>query len=246
MRALKFKHIVLFGTALMAASVMSCSKGSSSTNNPAAVSTSTATTGTTTVAAWTSGQTVDFAPTSFTTMNDYVGTHPLNDPSGFKINIKLTQVPGQLLFGGTVKIGYNDAGSWYEGIFDTGTGTNVKCTACNDNGAFEAKFNYFYNAAGKKVFTGFFQDKYGGIALVLEPSVGSGDGDGGVYKGSVYFHNFTQSLATQSPYRKCWFITAGPYSCTSTAVMNKISYSALDNYTLLGTFTGIDLIKIQN
>lgn len=194
---------------------------------------------------WTSsGQTVDFKPVSLAEFNSYVGTHALNDPTDIKINITLNRVENTLYHSGSVKIGYNDAGNWYQGTLESGSGKNVDCSQCKNNGEYEAKYNYFYNSAGKKIFSGFFQDKYGAIILVLEPSTGSGDGDGGLFKGTVFYRNFAQSLAAQSPYRKCWFITAGPYVCYSVAGVTKSGYTAFDGFTKLGTFTGIDLNKI--
>lgn len=191
------------------------------------------------------GQSVAFVPSSFAEFNSYVGTHPLNNPTNFKINIKLSLVSGTYLLGGAIKIGYTDNGSWFQGTFKTGLSTNVKCSGCDDNGSYEASYNYFFMSEGKRVFTGYFQDRYGAIVLVLEPATGSGDGDGGTYKGSVYYKNFAQSLAPQSPYRQCWFIKGGPYTCGSYAVHTKSSITNIDQYTKLGTFTGIDVAKIQ-
>lgn len=195
---------------------------------------------------WAEGQTVAFKPSSFATFNTYVGTHPLNNPSEFKINILLTaSADNGNLFGGRIRIGYNDAGTWYQGTFETGAGKNVECSQCRDNGEVEAKYNYFYDASGKHVFSGFFQDRYGALVLILEPDSGSGDGDSGSYKGTIFFRNFNQALSTQSANRKCWFIYNGPYICGSNAVYNKSSYTAIDSYTKLGTFSGIEISKIS-
>jgi hypothetical protein len=191
-----------------------------------------------------SGQTVTFVPESFSTFNSYVGTHPLNEPSNYKINIKLELVGGLLILGGKIKIGYTDVGNWYEGIMETGVGRNSKCSNCHDNNVYEAAYNYYYMDGTKRIFSGYFQDRLGAIILVLEPAQGSGDGDGGTYKGAVFYRNFAQSVEPQSAERKCWFIREGAYDCRSSALVYKSSYTSFDNYTKLGTFTGIDPAKI--
>lgn len=229
----------------LSAEFSGCSKGSSSSsstdNTTATTTTTTATPVGYNASDWTDGQTVDFKPVSFNTFNSYVGTHPLNDPSGYKINIKLTQVPDQLYFGGEIKVGYVDNGSWFQGVFSAGTGKNVNCSHCNDNDLYESRYNYFYSVSGKKIFTGFFQDRFGSIVLVLEPVTAGSDGEGGLYKGTVWYKNFAQSLTSQSSNRKCWDIYNGPFTCTSSSVSSKTSYSSIDGYTKLGTFSGIDL-----
>ncbi|MNJ94774.1 hypothetical protein D3C87_124760 [compost metagenome] len=186
-----------------------------------------------------SGTVADFTPVSFEEFNSYVATHPLNNPSNFKLSVELSNV-GDNRYGGTVKISYNDAGQAYSGVFESGKSTNQKMSGLKDNGLYEAEYNYWYNSGGKSVFSGFFQDRYGAIIVVVDNVVNQGDGQGGGYvTGSVYYKNFAQSYATQSPYRKCWFIREGPYNCRAGSVMNKSSLIPADGYRKLGTFSGL-------
>lgn len=239
-----FKAAMTMGLSLALGAMMSCSKGSSSSDSQVVI-----TGGVTTpdgsgynASEWSDGQTLDFKPVSFNEFNSYVGTHPLNDPSGYKLNIKLTQISDTVLFfSGTIKLGYYDNSNWYQGVFEAGSGKNTSCSNCKDNDQYEARYNYFYNVSGKKIFTGFFQDKYGAIVLVLEPVASGSDGESGLFKGTVFYKNFAQSLVAQSSYRKCWDIYAGPYTCTSSSVSGKSSYTSIDGYTKLGTVTGVDL-----
>lgn len=256
MKTFNLNTLVIFGATLSALTLQSCSKGSSTSSPQSQVLidgglTTPTGSGYNSADFNSNGQAVDFVPVSFNVMNSYVGTHPLNDPSGYKVNIKLTQADAPAdgsaapnYFGGEIKIGYYDNSTWFQGTFGAGTGVNSDLSQGNNNGEYESEYNYFYMSGTKKVFTGFFQDQYGGVVLVLEPASGSGDGDLGTYKGSIYFKNFAQSLISQSADRKCWFITAGPYTCTSASVINKSSYASIAGYTKLGTFTGIDLTKV--
>lgn len=244
---ISFKFLLVFAATAGALSLMSCSGGSGSSTPQVVVTGSGVETpdgsGFNDDDFSDGGQTVAFKPVSFSVMNTYVGTHPLNDPSDYKINIQLTKIPNTLFYSGKIKLGYYDASIWFQTIFETGDGRNVKCSNCLDNNEYEAKFNYFYDASGKKVFSGYFQDKYGGVIVVLEPAAGSGDADSGAYKGSLFFRNFGQTFATQSSYRKCWFIYEGPYTCKSGTADSKSNYTSFSEYTKLGTFTGIDLTQ---
>jgi hypothetical protein len=181
-----------------------------------------------------------FTPVSFTEFNSYVAVHALNNPSNIKVTVNLTAVESGR-YGGNVKISYSDAGYNYEATFSAGSGRNVKYDSLNDNNTLESEFNRWFAFGGKTVFSGYFQDQYGSIVLIVDNAVNQGDGQGGGYvTGSVYYKNFAQSYATQSPYRKCWFISNGPYDCRSGAVSNKTSLYPTDNgYRKLGTFTGL-------
>lgn len=195
-----------------------------------------------------SGDVVTFTPTSLSLFNSYVATHPLNNPKDFKISVNL-QDAGGYHYAGTIKISYTDNGQTFEGIFETGSGTNISFSNGKDNGELESKYNYWFNNAGKVVFSGFFQDQFGSIVLVIDNSVNQGDGQGGGYVGgSIYFKNFAQSMATQSPYRKCWFIYDGPYNCRSTPVINKSSLypTEAEGYRKLGTFSGLSKSRAFN
>lgn len=180
-----------------------------------------------------------FTPVSIAEFNSYVGSHPLNDPQNFKVKVQLQQVENGR-YAGTVNISYTDTGYAYNGTFTAGSGRNVSMKTLNDNNALEAEFNRWFTYSGRSVFTGFFQDSYGAIVLVIDNVASQGDAQGGdVVTGSVYYKNFAQSYTQQSPYRSCWYITNGPYNCRSTSVINKSSTVPSDGYRKLGTFSGI-------
>lgn len=92
---------------------------------------------------------------------------------------------------------------------------------------------------GKTVFSAVFQDSLGALVIVIDNSLNQGDGQGtGTLSGSIYYKNFPQSHAAQSPYRKCWFLT-GLYSCRASAVTDKTSLYPGDGFIKLGTFSGL-------
>lgn len=182
---------------------------------------------------------VNFTPVSLSEMTAYVGIRPLNNPTNFRATINLTNVESGR-YAGTVKISYTDNGVNYEGVFTAGSGRNVKMSGLDDNNVLEAEYNTWFVSGGKTVFNGVFQDNYGAIVLVVDNVVNMGDGQGGsTLSGSIYYRNFAQSYATQSPYRKCWFIRSGPYNCRSAAFVSKSSAQPTDTYRKLGTFTGL-------
>ncbi len=194
------------------------------------------------------GDVVTFVPTSFSLFNSYVGTHPLNNPKDFKLAVNLNNAGGFHYYG-NIKISYVDNGQTFQGSFDVGSGVNSTYSHGLDNGILESQYNYWYNSNGKVVFSGFFQDSYGSIVLVIDSTVDQGDGQGGSYVGgSVYFKNFAQSMALQSSDRKCWFIYVGPYNCRSTDVINKSGLypTEAEGYRKLGTFSGMSKKKAFN
>lgn len=194
------------------------------------------------------GDTVNFVPVDFATFNSYVGLHPINSPKNIKISVDLKN-NGSLRFYGAIRISYEDNGQTFTGTFESGEGKNQTISGLKDNDVMESVYNYWFNKDGKTVFTGMFQDPYGGIILVIDKSVDQGDGQGtGYVSGSVYFKNFAQSMAQQSPYRRCWFIYEGPYDCRSTEIMNKSALypSTAQGYRKLGTFTGLLKAKAFN
>lgn len=203
--------------------------------------------GGTTTPVFSGGSTVAFSPTSLSQMNKYVATHPLNNPTDFKISVNLAQA-GSGRYGGTISISYTDNGIRYNGEFKSGMGTNQSFKGMYDNGKLESEFNYWFNYNGKLVFTGYFEDQYGSITLTLEPTtVTSGGNDAepvvsGPYKGTVYFKNFTTTFAQHSPYRACWHTYTGPYDCRSNIISTKCGLypGAEAGYQILGTFTGLD------
>ncbi len=240
----------------LVASLSACSSGSgklasSSSDSPAITSTTgvvDTTTTNTTSATWpfsVSGDTVAFVPVSWTEMNNYVGIRPLNNPSNPMINISLKQISNLNIYSGTVRLGYTDTNQFYYGEFSVGDGKNVDCDNCQNNGNYEAAYNYWTTINGKKTFMGYFQDQYGSIILVLEDALGSADASGSTtYSGRLYYRNFAQSVNPQSPYRKCWYIYSGPYACYSQVMHDKSSSTSIDGYTQLGSFSGVQSYKI--
>lgn len=199
------------------------------------------------------GSTVAFQPTSLAQMNKYVATHPLNNPSDFKININLAQ-SGSSRYGGSVSISYTDNGIRYNGEFKAGMGKNQSFKGMYDNGTLEANYNYWFTWEKQLVFTGFFEDQYGAITITLVPqtaTVGGNDAEpviSGPYKGYVYFKNFAVTTAQHSPYRACWFTYMGPYDCRSNVIQTKcgLTPGAEAGYELLGTFSGVNVNSAFN
>lgn len=208
------------------------------------------------------GSSATFAPVSLQAMTEYVATHPLNNPTNFKINVNLAQAEAGR-YGGTVSISYMDNGIQYNGIFKAGMGRNQSIKGMYDNDTLEANYNYWFrnSAAGgnnELVFTGFFEDEYGAVTITLTPESTGGGNDGeplsATYKGSIYFKNFlvqsnpyvggntTATMAQHSPYRACWFTYLGPYDCRSNVVQTKCGLNPTVDagYKLLGTFTGLN------
>lgn len=196
---------------------------------------------------WSYGDSVAFTPDSLDIFNTYVGTHPLNNPSNVKINVNVIDVGGGH-FGGQVKLAYDDAGQHYEGYFVAGTGTNQSFPSMGTNrdvGLYHAQYNTWFN--GGKNFTGYFQDQYGAVVLVIDNVVNLGDAQSGSYvSGSLWFKNFAKTMAPQGTERYCWFIYSGPYDCRSTTVMDKSNALPSDGYRRLGTFTGLTRSKAFN
>lgn len=199
-------------------------------------------------AASSGGDTVDFVYSDFGTFEAYVGTHPLNSPKNIKLTVDLKN-NGSLRFYGTVKISYEDNGQTWTGRFESGSGTNPNMSTLKDNDVMESNYNYWFKANNATVFSGIFQDKLGAIVIVVDKSLDQGDGQGASYvSGSVYFKNFAQTFATQSPYRKCWFIYDGPHDCRTSTVMSKSGLypTTEEGYRKLGTFSGLSKARAFN
>jgi hypothetical protein len=197
-----------------------------------------------------SGSTSTFTPVSLATMNKYVATHPLNNPTNFRINVNLTQA-SQGRYGGKVSISYLDNGINYNGEFNAGLGVNQNVKGLYDNGVLESQYNFWFHFDNKLVFSGFFEDQYGAITITLVPQNSTTTGSGndaepvitGPYKGYVYFKNFQNTFAGHSPYRSCWFVYTGPYDCRSNVISSKGGYfpGPEAGYELLGTFSDVNI-----
>lgn len=193
-----------------------------------------------------SGQTATFEPVSQSEFNSFVALHPLNAPTNYKITVSLQNAGGGY-YAGTVKLPYTDTGLNYAPTFTADSGTNIKLSGLKDSGKLEAGFNFWFSLNGQYYFTAFFQDAYGSIVLVFDSYISQGDGQGtGTLSGKVYYKNFAQSYAPQSPYRKCWYIYDGPYNCRSTTVMDKTSAVPSDGYRYLGKFSGLSKAAVFN
>jgi hypothetical protein len=201
------------------------------------------------------GNTVAFQPVSQMMMEAYTGAgpnqHPLNNPSNYRLTVALHNV-GEYHYAGEIRISYTDNGQTYTGIFTAPDGKNEAFPSNGYNrdvGLYKAQYNYWFNYQNQTVFSGFFQDPYGAIVLVLDNSNNLGDGQGATtISGSVWFRNFATTYAQQSDLRNCWFIYMGPYDCRNDIVATKsglypASQSNTDttNYRLLGTFSGLSI-----
>jgi hypothetical protein len=250
MKNLNTQLIILL--AAMSLMGVGCAKGTSTSDNSAAGVTPLDPTGVTPVdpPAGADGTTttneVPFSPVSLYEMNSYVGVRPLNNPTDVKLKVTLKDVGGGK-YAGDIKISYTDNGYRYEGNFYTCLTSNCinqkydSYGTSKDNGASEAKYNYWFTKAGKKVFSGFFQDNYGAVMLVIDNVVDQGDGQGGsVVSGQIWYRNFATTFAPQSQVRACWFLYAGPYDCRSNIGMTKSALYPNDSYRKLGDFSGLN------
>jgi hypothetical protein len=183
-----------------------------------------------------------FTPVSKEMMEYYVASHPLNNPSNYNVQIQLKNA-GEFRYAGEVRISYTDSGRTYTGIFTAPEGVNSAYPSmgeARDSGLYKSHYNYWFVNNGKTVFTGFFQDPYGAIVLVIDSAINLGDGQGNsTVSGSIWFKNFAYSFAPQSTERNCWFIYMGPYDCRSSTVINKSAIEPSDGYRKLGTFSGL-------
>jgi hypothetical protein len=258
MKTVKQISILFAALALVAGCAKSKSQTETTVNNgvvvPAININPNAPTSTGSTAIFSSGSTSDFTPVSLSVMNTYVATHPLNNPSNFKININLA-TSGNSRYGGAVTISYMDNGIQYDGVFKAGMGNNQSFKDMYDNGRLEADYNYWFNFEKQLIFTGFFEDQYGAITISLVPltttPASGNDAEPvltGPYKGYVYFKNFKTTFAPHSPYRSCWFTYLGPYDCRSNVIQTKCGTvpGAEAGYQLLGTFNSVDINKAFN
>jgi hypothetical protein len=189
--------------------------------------------------------TITFTPVSTAEMNAYVGSTPLNNPTNYSVQISLAQLGTTGRYSGSVQLSYDDNGYHHNGTFTADTGYNSSYDSygtARDVGLAHANYNYWFNLGGKTVFSGFFQDNYGGIVLVIDnaANVNQGDGQGGgTISGQIWYRNFATSYAPQSTERNCWFIYGGPYDCRSNIVSSKSALYPTDSYRKLGDFSGV-------
>lgn len=179
-------------------------------------------------------------------MSTYTG-HPMNDPQHIVVNVNLNSTGTSSygnVYGGTVTIGYQDT---YNGVYQTIQGYFTSGTSTD-----ATQYNIWFNYNGKQVFHAFFEDFLGGLMVVINGTVGSGDGPVGTLStGNVWFKNFTPTYAPHPP-TYCWFVSLGPYNCQAWNYGSGINPYQADNpdyssgWMQLGTFSGLDLTKAFN
>lgn len=195
-----------------------------------------ATTSTTTTTSSSCSNTVALTGVTVGNLSNYAQT-PLSSPNSVAVTVNLYNT-GDYHWYGDVAISYYDLNVYHRGNFNAPSGNNVSLNGMYDNGSLTAKYNYWHGTANQ--FSGFFQDPYGAIVLTVE-SVDSNL----CATGKVYYKNFAPTTAAQSPYRKCWFIYDGPYSCRSDEIIKKSS-QVPSGYTYLGSFSGLDTVTAFN
>lgn len=179
--------------------------------------------------------------TDYVTMNAYVGMRPLNNPSDYKVTVDLTK-DSRNRYSGAITISYKDNGTTYQGVFQSGSAPNPDLKYGDGQNMYEHDYNYWWQKSGLNVFSGYFQDQWGGLVLVIDKVSVQGNNDGAgktVLSGSVWFRNFPVVQAPQGALRRCWFITLGPYDCRSNSVSKKTAIYPADTYRKLGTFSGL-------
>jgi hypothetical protein len=135
---------------------------------------------------------------------------------------------------GNVSVNYSYYGQTYNAFYSAPAGNNSTINSLNNNGQLTASYNTLYN--GGTNFSGFFQNAVGAAVLSISSVDANGCGSG-----AIYYENFAYTGAVQSPFRECWFISAGPFDCQDGAIENKSSLVPGSGYTLLGTFTGLPM-----
>ncbi len=202
------------------------------------------------------GASVKLTPTSLNIFNEYVATHPLNNPTNFRLYLDFHDV-GNGRWGGSAIVGYQDNGQIYSGDFSTynPNGNTENKVSYKDwyKGMPNAEFNQWFTWEGKQVFHGFYQDEYGAVVVVIDDVIDLGDGAGASqFSGSVWFKNFRLAPAPQymgGAGEECWFLLEpSPYECgTFRDGSGRVSTtSALypgDGYKKLGTFSGVQLSR---
>ena len=216
------------------------------------------TSGTTTT---TGSATVPFVPASLSALQQYAlpGSPyvAVNNPTNIQISLNLSQSESAR-YGGDITISYTDNGVYHSATLSAGLGHNYDMgKSAYDNGTLQANYNYFFTYENQLVYTGYFEDQFGVITIALTPDEPVGGGNDAEplsvpYKGSVYFKNFRntsgQFVQKNNPYRSCWFIYTGVFDCRSNVITTKCGLEPGPEvgYTLLGTFTNIDIKKAFN
>lgn len=260
------KKLILISAMALGLIGVGCSKTNSNSSGATNNTTSGTTGSTTDTTAPTNGSssamsnTVTLTPASFQAMQQYVlpGSpyYGLNNPQNIQISFNLQQSESGR-YGGSVSISYTDTNGASAGTLSAGLGRNPTISGGYDNNRLQADYNYFFTYNNQTVFSGYFEDQYGVIVVVMQPDEPIGGGNDAEplkvpYKGSVYFKNFKnangQFVQKNQPYRPCWFIYTGVFDCRSSVVQSKsgLAPGPEAGYTLLGTFTNVDIKQAFN
>lgn len=156
-----------------------------------------------------------------------------NNPSNVRINVDLNRSD-------SVIVSYIENGQLHEAGFSTNhpnTGTSDKSL----NG-------WVTNPDGKKVWKGFFQDRYGAVIVIIDQFLDQGDGKvATIMGGSIWFQNFNQywpNNPMQGPIKMCWQITRGPYDCRTWIVGSSVVTSADAYPTNYGPDRNVGYVKL--
>lgn len=193
---------------------------------------------------WSEGATSALIQESKATLDYFVYTHPINNPSDLRISVK-TSNWGVNRWGGTVQVSFYDNNRFETRKFTTEYQGQRRVTTPDGSWPISAGFenmsyaqynNWFlYGPTGnkKRVFHGYFQDSTTAVMLIVDGKncVDLGDGggcdSGSTVSGEVWFKNFKTSPYPQG-YIPCWFIVNGPYDCrtflTSSNTMSPLSF----------------------
>lgn len=209
--------------------------------------------GTTVPPNYTTGATADLTITDMTVFEQYTGRIS-NSPSEFKINVDLRDVDTSTtnnVYGGTVRISYKELTSSGTYIYPI-PGTFVSGTTPT-----EAKYNKYVTQGMATLFKAFFEDRAGGLILVVDSI-----DDLGLWNGKVFFKNFQCNRNPGDPEcnpvkpKRCWFISIGPYDCAAfkTGSLNGDGSWQIrteirtypEDYTLLGSFREMNSNRALN
>ena len=227
-----FKHIKpVVNIIVLSASVVACSNAQFSTSATNA-NTGGGGGGTTPTCTSNCGGGTPVTPTNVCSASSTVPLAMTGGLSNGTATINLYNTGDGVHYSGNINVSYSYYGQTYNSFYSAPGGDNVSIYSLNNNGQLTASYNSFYN--GGKNFSGFFQNSAGAVVVSI-----SGVDSNGCASGSIYYENFANTGAIQSPYRECWFITEGPYDCQDGSIMNKSSLVPGSGYALLGTFTGL-------
>ena len=172
----------------------------------------------------------------------FYNSNPRN-PTNVKVNIDMARARDSIV------ISYTEGSTGRQ--VEAGLGTIHPTSGIQDS-----SYNRWYMENGKNVYKGFFQDEYGAIVLIINRSVGQGDGKPTQFiGGEIWFQNFNKeqwpNYPIQGPEKLCWQISMGPYDCRSFLIGDYVSMTSASTpttkgpdkpqyYQKLGEFDGID------